>query len=132
MKGYITHMESEALENTNFRKVLYTSDYSQLVLMCLKPGEEIGAEIHPTNDQFFRVESGEGICVIDGAEHVVKDGDAIVIPSGAKHNVINTSKTLFLKMYTIYAPPHHRDKIVRETKKEALENAAFYQGVTTE
>ena len=132
MKGYITHIESEALENINFRKVLYTSDHSQLVLMSLVPGEEIGEEVHHTNDQFFRIESGEGKCTIDGVERFIADGDAIMVPSGAKHNLRNTSKTQFLKLYTIYSPPHHRDKIVRETKKEAEEKAAFYQGVTTE
>lgn len=132
MKGYITHIESAALDNTNFRKVLYTSDHSQLVLMSLLPGEEIGEELHHTNDQFFRFESGEGKCVIDGVEHTVVDGDAVMIPSGARHNIINTSRTQLLKMYTIYSPPHHRDKIIRATKKEAEEKAAFYEGVTTE
>jgi mannose-6-phosphate isomerase-like protein (cupin superfamily) len=132
MKGYTTHIESETLTNTNFRKVLYTSDYCQLVLMSLLPGEEIGEETHPSNDQFFRFESGEGKCIIDGIEHHITDGDAVVIPSGAKHNIINTSRTQLLKLYTIYAPPHHRDKIVRVTKQEAEENTAYYQGITTE
>ena len=132
MKGYTTHIESEALQNTNFRKVLYTSDHCQLVLMSLLPGEEIGDEVHMSNDQFFRFESGEGKCIIDGIEHYIADGDAVVVPSGAKHNVINTSKTHLLKMYTIYSPPHHRDKIIRATKQEAEEKTAFFQGVTTE
>jgi mannose-6-phosphate isomerase-like protein (cupin superfamily) len=132
MNGYITNIAAETLENTNFRKVLYTSDHSQLVLMSLLPGEEIGEEIHHTNDQFFRFESGEGKCVIDGVEHSISDGYAVMIPCGAKHNILNTSKTQLLKMYTIYSPPHHRDKIIRSTKKEAEENASFYQGVTTE
>jgi mannose-6-phosphate isomerase-like protein (cupin superfamily) len=132
MNGYLTNIESETLENTDFRKVLYTSAHSQLVVMSLLPAEEIGEELHHTNDQFFRFESGEGKCVIDGVEHSISDGDAIMIPAGAKHNVINTSKTQLLKMYTIYSPPHHRDKIIRATKKEAEEKVAFYQGVTTE
>lgn len=132
MKGYITHIEAEALQNTNFRKVLYTSDHSQLVLMSLLPGEEIGEEMHHTNDQFFRIESGEGIFVLDGMRHAVKEGDAIMVPMGASHNLINSGKHQLLKLYTIYSPPHHRDKIIRSTRKEAMENQALYQGVTSE
>lgn len=104
----------------------------QLVLMTLKPSEEIGAEIHADNDQFFRFESGSGKVVVDSSEYAVTDGSAIIIPRGAKHNVINTSATEELKMYTIYAPPHHKDGIVRTTKKEAEENEADFDGVTTE
>jgi mannose-6-phosphate isomerase-like protein (cupin superfamily) len=132
MKGYKTNIESEALQNTNFRKVLYTADHFQLVLMSLQPQEEIGNEVHITNDQFFRIESGQGKCIVDGHIYEVEDGDVVVVPAGAKHNFVNISKSQFLKLYTIYAPPHHKDKIVRETKKEALENEAFYVGVTTE
>jgi mannose-6-phosphate isomerase-like protein (cupin superfamily) len=132
MKGYLTNIESDALENTNFRKVLYTSDHSQLVLMSLLPGEEIGEEMHHTNDQFFRIESGEGIFTLDGQRHLVREGDAVVVPMGASHNLINTSQHQLLKLYTIYSPPHHRDKIIRATRKEAIENESLYQGVTTE
>jgi mannose-6-phosphate isomerase-like protein (cupin superfamily) len=132
MKGFHINIEEETLKNDNFRKVLYTSKHSQLVLMSLKPQEEIGLEVHPDNDQFFRFEKGEGKVVIDGNEYKVKDGDAIVVPSGAWHNVINTSQTEDLKLYTIYSPAHHKDGIIRKTKKEAEENEAPFDGVTTE
>lgn len=132
MHGFITDIEQETVANTAFRKVLYTGRHSQLVLMSLKPGEDIDLEIHNDNDQFFRFEQGEGICLIDGHEHKVKDGSAVVIPAGAKHNIINTSKTEDLKMYTIYSPPHHQDGILRQTKAEAVENEADFDGVTTE
>jgi mannose-6-phosphate isomerase-like protein (cupin superfamily) len=132
MKGYFTNIEKDTLENKNFRKVVYTSKYSQLVLMSLKPKEEIGMEVHPDNDQFFRVEKGKGKCVIDGNEYELKDGVAIVVPSGAEHNVINTSETEELKLYTIYSPPHHKNGIVRKTKKEAEAQEAPFDGVTSE
>jgi len=132
MKGFHANIEKETLGNTHFRKVLYTGKHSQLVLMCLKPGEEIGMEAHPDNDQFFRFETGEGICIIDGNEYEVRDGTAIVIPAGAKHNIINTSATDGLKMYTIYSPAHHKDGIVRVTKEEAEANDEEFEGVTTE
>jgi mannose-6-phosphate isomerase-like protein (cupin superfamily) len=132
MKGYFTNIEKETLENENFRKVLYTSKYSQLVLMSLKPKEEIGMEIHPDNDQFFRIEKGQGKCLIDGNEYELNDGVAIVVPAGAEHNVINTSDSEELKLYTIYSPPHHKDGIVRKTKEEAEANPAEFDGVTTE
>lgn len=103
-KGFLTHIEKDTLENNNFRKVLYTSTHSQLVLMSLKPQEEIGKEIHEENDQFFRFEGGEGKVVINDNEYIVTDGDAVVIPAGAEHNVINTSDSEDLKMYTIYSP----------------------------
>ncbi|MCH5685632.1 cupin domain-containing protein [Niabella sp. W65] len=131
MKGFNANIEQLTLANENFRKVLYTSTHMQLVLMSLLPGQEIGEEIHKENDQFFRFEQGTGKCVIDGNEYVVTDGDAIIIPSGAKHNVINTGVDA-LKMYTIYAPPHHKDGIVRATKKEAEENEEDFDGQTTE
>jgi len=132
MKGYFTNIEKDTLENKNFRKVVYTSKYSQLVLMSLKPKEEIGMEVHPENDQFFRVEKGKGKCVIDGNEYELEDGVAIVVPSGAEHNVINTSETDELKLYTIYSPPHHKNGIVRKTKKEAEAQEAPFDGVTSE
>ena len=132
MKGFSINIEEATLENENFRKVLYTSKHSQLVLMTLQPGEEIGMEVHEENDQFFRFESGEGKCIIDGNEHLLSDGVAVVVPAGAQHNVINTSKTEKLKLYTIYSPAHHKDGIVRATKKEAEANEAEFDGVTTE
>jgi mannose-6-phosphate isomerase-like protein (cupin superfamily) len=100
--------------------------------MSLKPGEEIGAEVHEGNDQFFRFEKGEGKVVIDETEYVVGDGDAVIVPQGSRHNVINTSQTEELKLYTIYAPPHHKDGIVRATKQEAEADAPEFAGVTTE
>lgn len=132
MKGFKASIEKETVENDNFRKVLYTSKHSQLVLMCLQPSEDIGFEIHKDNDQFFRFESGKGKCIIDGTEYSVTDGDAIVVPAGAKHNIMNISQTEKLKMYTIYSPAHHKEGIIRKTKKEAMENEAEFDGVTTE
>ncbi|MBU5557694.1 MAG: cupin domain-containing protein [Candidatus Aenigmatarchaeota archaeon] len=132
MKGFNTNIERDTLKNTDFRRVLYTGKYSQLVLMSLKPGEEIGEEVHPNVDQFFRIESGEGIVVIDGIKHKIKDGSAVVVPSGARHNVINTSKKSDLKLYTIYSPPEHQDKTVRHTKAEAEARPEKYDGKTTE
>ena len=132
MKGFKSNIEKDTLDNNNFRKVLYTAEHCQLVLMTLKPKEEIGEETHTENDQFFRFEGGEGKCIIDGNEYSVGDGDAIIIPSGSKHNVINVSETEPLQMYTIYSPPHHKDGIVRATKQEAEANQADFDGVTTE
>jgi len=132
MKGFFANIEKETLENTNFRKVLYTGKNSQLVLMSLKPNEEIGMEVHPDNDQFFRFEKGGGKVIIDGNEYLVSDGSAIVVPAGAEHNVINTSETEELKLYTIYSPPHHKDGIARMTKEEAEANEALFDGTTTE
>lgn len=131
MKGYISNIEKESLENDNFRRVLYTAKNSQLVLMSLLPGEDIGEEVHEL-DQFIRVEAGEGKAVLDGAEHPVTDGSAIVIPAGARHNVINTSATEKLKLYTIYSPPEHQDGVVRKTKAEALSEEEHFDGRTTE
>lgn len=131
-KGYKGNIEEDTRENVNFRKVLYTGEYSQLVLMSLKPGQDIGLEIHEGNDQFFRFEAGEGKVVINGTEYEVKDGTAIVVPSGAEHNVINTSEIEDLKLYTIYSPAHHKDGIVRATKEEAMANEAEFDGITTE
>ncbi|HOK34893.1 MAG TPA: cupin domain-containing protein [Candidatus Paceibacterota bacterium] len=132
MKGFHINIEKETLENNNFRKVLYTAKHSQLVLMSLKPKEEIGAEVHPDNDQFFRFEKGQGKVIIDGNEYEVSDGFAVVVPSGAQHNVINTSETDDLKLYTIYSPAHHKDGIVRATKEEAEAQEAPFDGLTTE
>ena len=132
MKGFVNNIEKETLENTNFRKVLYTSAHSQLVLMSLAPNEEIGMEVHKNNDQFFRFEKGLGKCIIDGNEYEVKDGTAVVVPAGAEHNIINVSLTDDLKLYTIYSPAHHKDGIVRATKAEATANEAEFDGKTTE
>ena len=132
MKGFKVDIEKIAKDNLNFRKVLYTSRHSQLVLMSLQPNEEIGEEIHPDNDQFFRIESGKGKCIIDGNEYEIRDGDAMVIPAGAKHNVINTASDAPLKMYTIYSPAHHKDKLIRATKKEAEMSEIQFDGVTSE
>ena len=132
MKGFSTDIEKETLENGNFRKVLYTSKHSQLVLMSLKPTEEIGMEVHPDNDQFFRFEQGQAKVIIDGTEYSAIDGTAIVVPAGARHNVINTSDSDTLKLYAIYSPPHHKDGIVRGTKQEAEANDQGFDGKTTE
>ena len=131
MKGYNANIEKETLENTNFRKVLYTGKHSQLVLMNLKPNEEIGMEIHADNDQFFRFEKGEGKCIIDGNFYELRDGSVIIVPAGAKHNIINISSSEDLKLYTIYSPAHHKDGIVKTTKKEA-EDGPEFDGVITE
>lgn len=131
MKGYKANIEKETLDNNNFRKVLYTGGHVQLVLMSLKPGEEIGEEIHENNDQFFRFESGAGKCTIDENNYHVTEGDAIVVPAGAKHNVINTGAKPF-KMYTIYGPPNHQDGIIRATKEEADRKDEKFEGVTSE
>ena len=132
MKGFHTNIEQATLSNNNYRKVLYTSKHSQLVLMNLASNEEIGMEVHSDNDQFFRFEKGRGKCIIDGNEYEVKDGAAIVVPFGAKHNIINTSSEEELKFYTIYSPAHHKDGITRATKKEAEANEALFDGTTTE
>lgn len=132
MKGFKDGIERLTLENDNFRKVLYSGPHSQLVLMSLRPNEEIGMEVHADNDQFFRFEKGQGKVVIDGNEYGVSDGDAVVVPAGAQHNVINISGSEDLKLYTIYSPAHHKDGIVRPTKAEAEANEAEFDGVTTE
>ncbi|HXK35430.1 MAG TPA: cupin domain-containing protein [Candidatus Paceibacterota bacterium] len=132
MKGFADNIEKLTLENENFRRVLYTGKHSQLVLMCLQPGEEIGLETHADNDQFFRFEKGEGKCLIDDNVYAVKDGTAIIVPAGARHNVINTSASEKLKFYTIYSPAHHKDGIVRATKQEAEVSGPEFDGVTTE
>lgn len=120
MIGYVGPIEELTKKNTYFRQVLFTAAHMQLVLMALAPGEEIGMEAHSDNDQFFRFESGEGKVVINGEEHVVGDGDAVIVPAGSQHNVINASATQPLKLYTIYSPAHHPDGTVHKTKAEAL------------
>jgi mannose-6-phosphate isomerase-like protein (cupin superfamily) len=132
MKGYIVHIEKETRKNTDFRHVLYTAKHSQLVLMSLRAKEEIGMETHKDKDQFFRFEAGEGKVVIDGVEHPVRDGDAAIVPAGAKHNVINTSASSELRLYTIYSPPEHQDGTIRHTKAEAIAKEEEFDGRTTE
>ncbi len=131
-KGFKSNIEEDTLENENFRKVLYTGHYMQLVLMSLKPEEDIGEEVHETIDQFFRFEGGNGKCIINDTEYDVTDGDCIIVPAGSKHNIINVDKKSELKIYTIYTPPNHKDGIVRVTKKEAEDNPEEFDGKTTE
>ena len=120
MTGYVGPIESQTLENTYFRRVLFTGEHAQLVVMCLQPGEEIGQEVHATVDQFFRIEQGEAKFVFNEAEeHIVRDADGILVPAGTSHNVINVSKTTPLKLYTIYSPPNHPGGTVHKTKHEA-------------
>lgn len=132
MKGFKQNIEQFATENKYFRKVLYTGKYSQLVLMCLQPDEEIGLETHHDTDQFFRIESGNGKVVIDGNEYEVSDGDAVIVPAGSEHNVINTSSDATLNLYTIYSPAHHKDGVVCATKAEAESDSPEFDGKTTE
>ncbi|MFA5312495.1 MAG: cupin domain-containing protein [Methanomassiliicoccales archaeon] len=131
-KGFNSNIEKDTLENNDFRRVLYTGKFSQLVLMSLKPGEDIGSEVHDTVDQFFRFEAGEGVVEIDKTKYKVHDGSVVIVPSGAQHNVINTSKKDNLKLYTIYSPPEHIDKTVRHTKAQALAEPEEYDGKPTE
>lgn len=120
MAGYFVSIEKKTLDNAYFRQVLFTGKHAQLVVMCLQPREEIGNEVHANVDQFFRIEQGEAVFVFDGKEkHLAKDGDAVIVPAGTYHNVINTSATAKLKLYTLYSPPNHPDKTVHKTKAEA-------------
>lgn len=132
MKGFHANIEQQTIANTNFRKVLYTGKHTQLVLMSLPVGGEIGLEVHNENDQFFRIDAGSGKVIIDDTEYEVTDGSAIIVPAGAQHNVINVSETEELKLYTLYSPPHHKDGIVRATREEAEANEEDFDGVTTE
>ncbi len=132
MKGYIANIEKVTEENDNFRKVLYTAKHSQLVVMSLLPNEEIGEEVHAL-DQFIRIEKGAGKAALDGAEHAIADGYAIVIPAGTRHNIINTSTAEPMKIYTIYSPPEHRDGVVHKTKNDAMADMTDeFGGKTTE
>jgi|SRR3989344_2297448 len=131
MKGYVKNIEKLSLENENFRKVLYTAKNSQLVVMSLKSGEDIGEEIHQL-DQFIRCESGEGKAVLDGVPHEIEDGFVVVVPAGAKHNVVNTSQEKPLKLYTLYSPPNHKDGVTHKTKAEAEADDEHFDSVTTE
>lgn len=131
MKGYVVDIEKLTLKNEYFRKVLYTAENSQLVVMSLKPSEDIGEEIHQL-DQFIRCEAGEGKAVLDGVSHSISNGSAIVVPAGAKHNIINTSSDQPLKLYTVYSPPNHRDGVIHKTKADAEADEEHFDGVTTE
>ncbi|MBP9686640.1 MAG: cupin domain-containing protein [Candidatus Doudnabacteria bacterium] len=131
MHGYIANIEQLSLENTNFRRVLYTAKNLQLVLMSLLPGEDIGEEVHEL-DQFIRVEAGEGQAVLDGVTHELTDGVSVLVPAGTLHNIINTSPEHALKLYTLYGPPEHKDGVVRETKADAEASEEHFDGKTTE
>lgn len=132
MKGFITNIEKETIENEFFRKVLYTDERIQLVVMSLKPLEEIGAEVHEL-DQFIRVEAGEGRAVLDGTEHELRDGSAVVVPKGTMHNIINTSGERAMKLYTVYAPPNHKDGTIHKTKADAeADEGEHFDGKTSE
>ena len=133
MKGYVDNIEERTKENDDFRRVLYTGKHIQLVLMTLQPGEDIGEEVHPDIDQFFRIEKGEGRVEIDGVAHEVEDDDAIIVPAGARHNIVNSGHKP-LKLYTLYAPPEHKDGVVQATKAEAeaRHEAEQFDGATTE
>lgn len=132
VKGFVADIATTARKNMDFRRVLYTGSQSQLVLMRLRPAEDIGEEVHTGTDQFFRFEEGEGVVVIDGTRYPVTNGSGVMVPAGAKHNVINTSRTLDLKLSTIYAPPEHRDQIVRRSKQEAQAREEHFDGKPTE
>ena len=131
MKGYITNIEKDSLENENFRKVLYTGKNSQLVLMAIEPRDDIGEEVHKL-DQFIRVEAGNGLAILDGVKHEISDGSAIVIPAGTMHNIINSSETEKLKLYSVYSPPEHKDGTIHKTKNEAENNKKHFDGEITE
>ena len=131
MKGFIADIEDLTTSNTDFRRVLYTGKFLQLVLMTLKPGEEIGEEVHEDHDQFFRIESGSGEVLIDGVRTPIKDDDAVIVPAGARHNVTNTGDQP-LTLYTLYGPPDHREGVVHRTKAEADASEEHFDGATTE
>lgn len=121
MNFYVSNIEKDTQENNNFRKVLQTSPHSQLVVMSLKPGEDIGMEVHNNVDQFFRIEQGRGVAILDGTEYEIEDDFAVVVPAGTEHNIINTSETEDLKLYTIYSPANHPDGTIHKTREEAMQ-----------
>lgn len=131
MKGYVADIENLTQKNENFRQVLYTGAHLQLVLMALKPGQDIGTETHKTHDQFFRIEKGKGSAVIDGVTHKVTDGDCVIVPAGAVHNLTNTSEKP-LHIYTLYAPPNHIDHLVQKKKADAEASHEVFDGEATE
>lgn len=130
MNKFVGNIEEATLENDNFRKVLFTSSHSQLVVMALKSGEDIGMEIHPEHDQFIRLEQGSGKAILDGEEYDIKDQFAVVIPAGVEHNIVNTGEGT-MKLYTIYSPQEHKDGTVHVTKADALENEEHFDGTTS-
>lgn len=130
MKGFVTEIEKESLENTFFRKVLCTAQHCQLVVMSLLPQEDIGTETHNL-DQFIRCESGAGTSIINGVEHDMPAGTAVLIPAGTQHNIVNTSPTAPMKLYTVYAPPNHRDGVIHKTKADAEADTEHFDGQTT-
>ena len=130
MNGYIQDIESLANKNDDFRQVIYTAKFSQLVLMALKPKEDIGAEVHKL-DQFFRVEEGSGEAVLDGVRTPIREGFAVVVPAGTNHNIINTGNVP-MKLYTLYSPPNHRDGVVHHTRADAVADNEHFDGKTTE
>jgi len=132
MKGYVTNIEAVTLENEDFRRVLYTAERSQLVVMSLPAGTDIGEEVHEDVDQFIRIEEGEGKSVLDGVERDLTDGSVVVIPAGVRHNIINTSTSDALKLYTLYSPPHHEDGVVHASKEEAEKDDEHFEGETTD
>jgi mannose-6-phosphate isomerase-like protein (cupin superfamily) len=131
MKGFVDDIEKLTQDNDDYRRVVYTGRRMQLVLMSLRPGEEIGEEVHAEHDQFLRFEDGHGEVVIDGRRHPVEDDDAVIVPAGARHNVINTGDAP-LKLYTLYGPPEHRDGVVHATKADADRSEEHFDGRTTE
>jgi mannose-6-phosphate isomerase-like protein (cupin superfamily) len=131
VNGFVEDIEQLTVDNEDYRRVLYTGKHLQLVLMTLKPGEDIGEEVHAGHDQFFRIEKGKGVVVIDGTRTKIKGDDAIIVPAGARHNVINNGDKP-LKLYTLYGPPEHRDGVVHTTKDEAEASEEHFDGKTTE
>lgn len=132
MQGYVKNIGEETGKNNNFRQVVYTGKHCQLVLMSLNPGEDIGEEVHEDVDQFFRFESGQGKVILDGVEQNIEAEFAVLVPAGAKHNIINTSDSESLKLYTIYSPPNHRDGVIHATKEQAESDSEHFDGKTTE
>ena len=131
MNGFVNDIDQMTAKNKNYRRVVYTGKHLQLVVMALKPGDEIGDEVHKGRDQFFRIEKGHGTVVIDGEKHPISKKTSIVVPAGARHNVINTGEKT-LKLYTLYGPPNHREGVVFQSKAEAEASTEKYDGRTTE
>ena len=131
MNGFVVNIEEETLNNNNFRKVLYTAKNSQLVLMTLEPGDDIGEEVHEEHDQFIRIEQGSGKAVLNMEEHEIKDDYAVLIPAGTRHNIVNTGDSK-MKLYTLYSPPEHKDGTVHQSKADAMDSHEHFDGQTTE
>ncbi len=132
MHGFVHNIEHESLENDDFRRVLYTAANQQLVVMSIAPSSDIGEEVHEDVDQFIRCEAGEGMAILNGEEHSIRDGFVVVVPAGVSHNIINTSATESLKLYTLYSPPEHKDGTVHHTRADALAAEEHFDGTTTE